>query len=454
MLIPYINTRSGVGFSIVAAMAVLAVCLFHPPCVAASEIAWSDDYEAAVQRAAGSNSILMLHFYTDNCPPCKLLDRKTFRDPALVSLINQNVVPTKIDANRRRDLATKYNVSRWPTDIYLYPNGEEIYRGVSDQDPAVYAQKINRIALRHRDWSLEREAIAQSTQRRQDQAIAANAPQIQAERPVYSGNEGRPVKSQATNWKTSTTESTASTQMPPSPSRQRVIKNPFLAQNPIVVPPMNPNDSTAAANGPPLPRADEVSTRPVPRSVPPAAPAAPAAAPIISGNKLIAQPASSHSESRLGNAIAHPSHYESQPSQSVMAKNIGLDGYCPVSLIESIDISSDPAWIQGSASFAVRHRGRVYHCVNEKARQKLLASPDQFTPVLSGFDLVHFFKTGELLDGSCGYGCIQKQTHRVFLFANQSNYQEFEREMEHYSRLLDRAHPQRVAVRPDETQIR
>ena len=27
------------------------------------------------------------------------------------------------------DLAEKYNVNRWPTDVYLLPNGDELYRG-------------------------------------------------------------------------------------------------------------------------------------------------------------------------------------------------------------------------------------------------------------------------------------------------------------------------------------
>jgi YHS domain-containing protein/thiol-disulfide isomerase/thioredoxin len=409
------------------------------PCGHATEreIGWTEDYEAAVQRAAGSNSILLLHFYTDNCPPCKLLEKKTFHDPALVAAINQNVVPTKINADRRRDLATKYNVNRWPMDVYLFPNGDEIYRGVSDQDPSVYTQKIKRIALRHRDWTVEREAIAKSTQRRQDQIIAANTPQIQSEKPTYAGSAGHPVKSQSVAWSgnvqgntmpgqpvTQDYQATAGAVV--APSRQRTIDNPYIAKQPVEVPP-------------------QIQTAPaVPQE----------SAPVVSKRPLSVQPVGSQRE--LHQHTAPPDRTNDLPVESkpVLAETIGMDGFCPVTLIESLDQSNSTAWVSGSASYAVRHRGRVYYCASEKARQTLLSNPDRFTPGLSGFDLVHFFKTGKLIDGICKFGCIQPNTNRIFIFANQENYQEFERDMEHFSRLLDRVTPERVADRSNETQIR
>jgi YHS domain-containing protein len=138
----------------------------------------------------------------------------------------------------------------------------------------------------------------------------------------------------------------------------------------------------------------------------------------------------------------------------VVAETVGLGGYCPVTLIESIGRSSDAVWVRGSASFAVRHRGRVYHCASEQARQTLLGEPDRYTPCLSGFDLVHFFKTGLLVDGKCEFGCIQPNSNKVYLFADIANYHEFERDNERFSRLLDRVTPERAEGRSSETQFR
>jgi thiol-disulfide isomerase/thioredoxin len=495
------------------------IAIFFATGVSGAEraISWTEDYDAAVQRAATSNSVLMLHFYTDNCPPCKLLDKKTFVDSNVVNAVNENVVPVRINADRRRDLVEKYSVTRWPTDIYLFPNGDEIYRGVSDQDPSVYVQKIKRISLRNRDWTIERLAMAKAQQRRQDQALAAHAPQIQAERPVYTGNAGQSVKSQSPQWtnKIGLSQAVASNPAPTPRAGQRVIENPYIAKQPVVVPPARTSQDPIASEQPienapivqaprtavqnpleqpsmpsidaslakaPVPVQPIANRRPAPtlgatseqqrapesnpsfanhfphpsQSIPqqPVYPQAVAPSASPRQQDLTQTPAiASQATVPQPNAVERPAQ-DDAASQRVVTDTIGLGGYCPVTLIESLNRPSENGWVKGSAAFAVRHRGRVYNCVSEKARQTLLADPDRFTPCLSGFDLVHFCKTGTLIDGEVTFGRIQSQTDRVFLFANEANCKEFERDSEYYARLLENATRERVARGNNETQLR
>ncbi len=404
------------------------------------EIAWTEDYEAAVQRAATTNSILLLHFYGDSCPPCKLLDKKTFHDPALVSKMNE-LVPVKINADRHRDLAQKFQVTRWPTDIYLFPNGDEIYRGVSNADPSVYCKTIERVALRHRDWTVERNSTARAKEKRQDRAIAAHTPQIQAEQPIYAGSAGHAVKTQAAAWTNqpfAPKQHLSSTGLPASaPRSTRVIENPYITQQPIIVPPAPESDR--ANSFPPVVPADSSSTEPVSN---------------VASRPVVVQPISSKQNHHPGPQL--PIEVKPQPnalqvqnetlaSQRVYAETIGLGGYCPVSLIESIGNPHLNGWVEGKQTSAVRHRGRVYYCVSERARQTLLNDPDRYTPCLSGFDIVHLCKAGELRDGKCEFGCIQEGTNRVFLFETKANFDEFTQNSVYYSRLLDNAVPERVA---------
>ncbi len=388
------------------------------------EIAWSEDYEAAVQRAASANCVLLLHFYGDYCPPCKLLDKKTFHDPSLVTAINENVVAVKINAEKRKDLAKKYNVNRWPTDVYLYSNGDEIFRGVSDQDPTVYTKKIQRIALHHRDWSLERESIAKNT-RGTVRALVADAPRAQPEKTAYANTTFQPTTSQSAS---STNNS----------DPQRITQS--------ALPP--------AAHASPL-KQSLANASPLKQSV---AQASPLKQPVAHASPL-KQSVAQAAPLKQPRVIDHP-HLAKQPLEvpaaplHVLAETVGLGGYCPVTLVESVGRSSDAVWVRGSASFAVRHRGRVYHCASEQARQTLLSEPDRYTPCLSGFDLVHFFKTGLLVDGKCEFGCIQPNSSKVYLFADVANYQEFERDNERFSRLLDRVTPERVEGRSSQTQYR
>ena len=433
--------------TISASLLLTALAFCWPAMVSAieREIAWTEDYEAAMQRAATTNGIVLLHFYGDYCPPCKLLDKKTFHDPALVSKMNEHLVPVKINADRRRDLAQKFQVTRWPTDIYLFPNGDEIYRGVSNADPAVYCKTIERIALRHRDWTVERNATARAKEKRQDRALAAHTPQIHTEQPIHAGNAGHSVRTQAASW-TNQPDASQNVSVSPTPASgtkwtgSKVIDNPYVAKQPLIVPaaPSSPNQT-------PLP-GDASSNLPSREPVPNFTAQSVVAQPVSTQRDIHAQPPQPNTQSlQQNNPIA---------AQQVYAETIGLGGFCPVTLIESLKEPNAKGWVEGEKSFAVRHRGRVYHCVSERARQSLLSNPDRFTPCLSGFDIVHFCKEGELHDGKCEFGCIQEGTNRVFLFETKANYDEFTRNSAFYSRALDGDRPERVANELSGTQNR
>ncbi len=453
------------------------------------EINWTEEYEAAIQRAATTNSIVLLHFYGDYCPPCKLLDKKTFHDPALVSKMNEHLVAVRVNADRRRDLAQKYQVTRWPTDIYLFPNGDEIYRGVSNADPAVYCKTIERVALRHRDWTVERNAMAKATERRQDKALAAHTPQIQSEKPVYAGSAGYPVRTQAAAWSQQT-----ESQKPVGPSavtpraslpNSRVIENPYITQQPIIVPPAPEPQTPVVSRSVPVQNQNVVVT-PGPVSAPnPIANPAPVQTvnqvPInqvpasqtpeqqLPEKPISVQPVSTQRSSlqqspapkveqpqptRTPQRETAPQEIDASATQRVYAETVGLGGFCPVTLIESLDKPNTNGWVEGRKSCAVRHRGRVYHCASERARQTLLSDPDRYTPCLSGFDIVHLCKEGTLHDGKCEFGCIQEGTNRVFLFETKENYDEFTKNSTFYSRLLEDNGPEHVANELNGTQKR
>ncbi|MCY2982282.1 MAG: DUF255 domain-containing protein [Planctomycetota bacterium] len=430
-------------FQILASQATLAI---------EREINWTEEYEAAIQRAATTNSIVLLHFYGDYCPPCKLLDKKTFHDPALVSTMNEHLVAVKVNADRRRDLAQKYQVTRWPTDIYLFPNGDEIYRGVSNADPSVYCKTIERVALRHRDWTVERNAMAKATERRQDKALAAHTPQIHSEKPVYAGSAGHQVRTQAAAWsqQSETQKPVGSSGVIPRASlpNSRIIENPYITQQPIIVPPAPE----------PQPPVNQVPVSQVPERQLPEKPIS--VQPVSSQRSSAAQSPAPTAEqpqpTRTPQREITPQEMDASATQRVYAETVGLGGFCPVTLIESLGKANaiGNGWVEGRKSCAVRHRGRVYHCASERARQILLSDPDRYTPCLSGFDIVHLCKEGTLHDGKCEFGCIQKGTNRVFLFETKENYDEFTKNSTFYSRLLDDNGPEHVANEINGTQNR
>ncbi len=127
--------------------------------------------------------------------------------------------------------------------------------------------------------------------------------------------------------------------------------------------------------------------------------------------------------------------------EPILPTEVAMGGFCPVTLAMAIEASKtgtspNPAWVKGNGDFAVRHRGRVYHCVSEEALAKFLESPDLFAPVLSGCDLVEYSKSGKWIDGDCRFGFIDKETGRIFLFSSSLNCQEFVQNCESYSSMV------------------
>lgn len=97
-------------------------------------VVWQPSYEAALQTARRDNKPLMLDFYTDWCIACKAQD-ETFRAPD-VARETAKFVAVRVNAERRLDLAQRFQVHEYPTLLWLSPNGEILDResGAMDAD--------------------------------------------------------------------------------------------------------------------------------------------------------------------------------------------------------------------------------------------------------------------------------------------------------------------------------
>ncbi len=434
-----IQNAARLHLAVLAVLAFATVCqqkiasaqLDAPP--NAGEIRWTDNLDAALQNAQSTDRPILVHFYGDNCPPCRLLERKTFHDKGLINTIHANVIPVRINAERERKIADRYAVTRWPTDVYLLPNGEVIDRGVCNSDPTVYGRTIERIALRHRDWSVQRQASQKYQQRKQDSAIADGSRARREQHTVGAPIVSVPSKSvsSSSQWNRPDPQSFAAT------SNVRQIANPFAS------------DIDPALEAPEVHSYADVSFNTVPINAPPTYAAPINAAPTI---VQISSDTDRTSESARINTVKRTKPVS--PAIPLLTEHPGLDGFCPVTLRRSIlaACQGQPAtnpWVAGSNDFSVRHRGRIYLCASEEARRELLTNPDLLAPILSGCDLIEFLRSGNLFEGKCEFGFVDQKTGRVYLFCNKNNWIEFSRNCEAYARIIDEQNAERVAQDPN-----
>lgn len=131
---------------IVAASWILLIAA--PVASGAESVRWEADFETAVQKAAQQNRLVLVHFWSDGCPPCEAVERNVFPNPQVAQAINANYVAVKVHAQRRRDLAQRYGVQAWPTDVIVTPTGEKVGQYISPQNPTQYSNLMHQVAAR------------------------------------------------------------------------------------------------------------------------------------------------------------------------------------------------------------------------------------------------------------------------------------------------------------------
>jgi thiol-disulfide isomerase/thioredoxin len=128
----------------------LAACFFA---VASSLVAapFSDlSFEAASKQAAQTGKIVLVDFYTTWCGPCKMLDKTTWTDAAVIQLLEQKTVALRLDAEKEAALSKRYKIAAYPSVLLLKPDGTEIDRLVGYKEPKAFMEDFN-AALQGKD---------------------------------------------------------------------------------------------------------------------------------------------------------------------------------------------------------------------------------------------------------------------------------------------------------------
>jgi thiol-disulfide isomerase/thioredoxin len=100
-------------------------------------------FEVASKQAGQTGKIVLVDFYTTWCGPCKLLDKNTWTDPAVIQLLEQKTVALRIDAEKETDLAKRYKIAAYPSVLLIKPDGTEIDRLVGYREPKAFIEDFN-----------------------------------------------------------------------------------------------------------------------------------------------------------------------------------------------------------------------------------------------------------------------------------------------------------------------
>ena len=150
--------------------------------LAQESIPWARNLKAAQEAAAKDGKLVLLHFWAPDCPPCQTVDRYVFPHPDVARAIATNYVPLSVNAQALPEIAKRFGVDRWPTEVIISAEGEVLSRTVSPKDAKEYVGLINRVAAAKRAPQNKWGELAQN-QRQQPPAYQANQFQSAAPKP-------------------------------------------------------------------------------------------------------------------------------------------------------------------------------------------------------------------------------------------------------------------------------
>lgn len=380
----------------------MGVLSFAAPALADAQggIRWLEDPYQARQIAQSEQRLILLHFYTDWCGPCRQLDRDVFPQSEVTRSMSNNYVAVRVNGDRYKDFTTYYRVDRYPTDVIVDPNGREVFRSSTPRDARRYVQVLDGVAADYRSAVLGAAGAARGVAVRGESA----APLGQSPRSTYTASgSGSPY---------------------PPPVYQ---DNRFAAA---------PAGSVGSAN--PYAQGNPNASGPAPRpsgyepaytnrfASPRESPGAYSAAPADPGGRSGANAG--------GPQVPRPSPQEihnrfaADPQAAVTGADppLALDGFCPVTLADR------EVWERGDVRWGAIHRGRTYLFASPESQQKFLADPDRFSPMLSGYDVVRYIERGDAVPGERRHGMWYQG--KMYLFADESSLGQFSRSPDVYTR--------------------
>ncbi len=348
------------------ALFTIAYAMLTTSAFAQPGIAWQTDFDAAKQAAAAEGKLLLVHFWTPSCGPCRVLENTVFNQPNVAQVVAASYVPVKLNADENANFATSLGITRVPTDVVLTPQGQIVDKFVSQQQPMAYISQVHKVATDYK-----------TTTGRQFQQVTATGGPSQPVNPTYGDL---------------------------SISDLGTAQQPSQQQNPFA--------KAAAVPAPSVPATPPATATENRYAI------QPAAAP-TSNNPYTQQPAVSQNVAPTSPTADQESIATAEPQLPAGSPPLGFDGYCPVTM------KNEWRWQKGDVRWGAVHRGRTYLFVSQAARDEFLkpGNGDVYSPVLGGVDPVLAIDGGKSVPGTRQFSV--EYAGNFYLFSSEETLSQF-----------------------------
>ncbi len=136
-------------------------------------LSWQKWEPALFERAAAEDKYILLHMAAVWCHWCHVMERTTYKDPAIQKTIGEKFIPVRVDQDRDPALSYRYENWGWPATVMLDKDGNEIFKRRGYIPPELFQKLLAAViedpsALRSFavGVAIDPDAVALSPQRR------------------------------------------------------------------------------------------------------------------------------------------------------------------------------------------------------------------------------------------------------------------------------------------------
>ncbi len=123
----------------------VALVLMSNVCMATPPVFKDLGFDEAMARSKAEGRILVFDAMTSWCGPCKVMDRTTWVDPAVVKWIDEHAIAIQLDMDEHEALKPRTSIRAYPT-VIIYRDGEEYDRVVGLRSPSQMMEWLGGVA--------------------------------------------------------------------------------------------------------------------------------------------------------------------------------------------------------------------------------------------------------------------------------------------------------------------
>ncbi len=137
---------------------------FSPRPNQAHKIHWRSWGKMAFEEAIQLDRPIFLVIASSWCQWCHIMDETTLSEPSIITIVNNDYIPVRVDSDFRPDVNQRYNQNGWPSVVLLSSEGEILWGGVyvPPKQMLYYLGHIRRYYSEHREEIAEQVHLLQS----------------------------------------------------------------------------------------------------------------------------------------------------------------------------------------------------------------------------------------------------------------------------------------------------